>query len=403
MTQTEFLAYVQISPNQTQVNIWYTETAPYIIQGITVPTVDFNGEDIVSLLDQVQQITVPIEINGNQLDITLDVITPQLFTTSTGNFYFFTVVPYTVGAITASTFLIPNADITFSPAIDSNIFNESPYNALYGVVDDTRKSLYIMLSDRYKVGAVGLPGYTGPTNINQLLSGSATKADVQDSLYSDTGWVNARYDGTEQTYTGTNVSPAATGKSFLASEYPVSASLSQISYQVTSSLVLYTDYFYTGIGDTPGFKTEILGINVSGSNYTSNTTYIDVKDFNSSLVDPYIKLPAVGSTIAFDGTSNNPLGNSFEVAYITGISLLPTTPNIVYRLNLIRRYNGTSTSAMESPITVSNNTSLFTISPTQVYQLQKNKLIGVNKALLLVQETGKILTLNEYGYVVGST
>lgn len=402
MTQAEFIAYVQLNP--TQVNIWYTETAPYTILGITVPTVDFSGENIVALLDQIQQIIVPVETGGNVLDITLDVLTLQAYTTATGNFYFFTVVPYIIGNITNDIFITPNADITFTPAIDSNEFYDSPYNVLQGSVDEARKSLYIMVSDRYKVGTVGLPGYTGPININQLLSGSAIKADVQDSLYSDTGWTNARYEGTEQIYTGTNVPPATTGKTFLASEYPISASLGQISYQVSSSIVLYTDYFYTGIGDVPGFTTQQLNIKVSGSNYTSDTTYIDVEQIFSPVEDPFIYLPAIGSTIAFNGTETDyVLGTNYEVAYVTGISLLTTTPQISYRINLIRRYNGTPQSAIDVPISVSDNDRLFTIITTQIYQLQRNKLIGLNKALLLVQETGKILTLNEYGYVVGST
>jgi hypothetical protein len=401
MTQAEFVAYAQLNP--TQVNIWYTQTAPYTILGVTVPTIDFTGQNIVALLDQIQQIIVPVETGGNVLDITLNVITPQLYTTGGGNFYFFTVVPYEIGNITSTEFITPNADITFTPAIDVNEFYDSPYNVLQGSVDEARKSLYIMLSDRYKVGTVGLPGYTGPTNINQLLSGSATKADVQDSLYSDTGWTNARYEGTEQTYTGNNVPPAATGKTFLAVEYPISASISQINYQVSSSLAIYTDYFYTGIGDVPGFTAQQLNILVSGSIYTSNTPYIDVKQIYSPVEDPFIYLPAIGSTIAFTGTANTTLGSTFEIAYVTGISLLTTTPQISYRVNLIRRYNGTPQAALDTPINVSNDDTIFTINSTQIYQLQKNKLLGLNKALLLVQETGKILTLNDYGYVIGST
>jgi hypothetical protein len=398
MTETEFITYAQIPAYVANVNIWYTDTVPYIIQGITVPTISFSGQNIISLLDQIQQITIP---GDNSIDITLDILTRQLYTTPNGSFYYFTVTPYQVTSVITTTFLSPNANLSFSSAIDTNVFNESPYNALYGVVEDARKSLYIMLSDRYKIGTAGLPGYIGPTNIDQLLSGSATKANVQDSLYSDTGWANARYEGTEQTYTGTNVSPATTGKSFLAVEYPISASLSQINYQLSSSLAIYTDYFYTGIGDTPGFKTQQLNIMVSGSNYTSDTSYVDVRDTINSLADPFIYLPTVGSTIAFDGTSTFPLKSSFEVGYVTGISRLSTSPNISYRISLFRRYPGTTESAITSPISLTEGDTIYSLISTQIYQLQKNKLIGVNKSKLLVQETGQVLTLNDYGYVVG--
>ena len=83
MTEIEFIAYAQLPSYVTNVNIWYTETAPYIIQGITVPTISFSGQNIISLLDQVQQIVIP---GDNSLDITLDILTRQLYTTLNGNF-----------------------------------------------------------------------------------------------------------------------------------------------------------------------------------------------------------------------------------------------------------------------------------------------------------------------------
>ena len=103
MTQAEFIAYAQLNP--TQVNIWYTETEPDTILCITVPTIDFTGQNIVALLDQIQQIIAPVEVGGNVLDITLDVLTTQLCTNALQNFYFFTVTPYIIGAITNDIFI----------------------------------------------------------------------------------------------------------------------------------------------------------------------------------------------------------------------------------------------------------------------------------------------------------
>ena len=399
MTQAEFIAYAQIPQYVTNVNIWYTETPPYTILGITVPTISFSGENIVALLDQVEQIIIP---GDNSLDITLDILTRQIYTTVNGSFYFFTVTPYEIGTITTTSFLTPNADITFTPAIDSNVFSESPYNALYGVVEDPRKSTYLMLSDRYKIGTVGLPGYTGPTNIEQLLKGSASRADVQDSLYSDTGWINARYEGTEQVYTGTNVSPSVSGKTFSATEYPLSTKPEQISYQVSSSLAIFTDYFYTGIEGVPGIAANIISsIEVSGSLYAPNTGYLIIKGVSD--IDPTPYLPSIGSTVAFDGVNQSNMNTNYEVVYITGITLVAITPIVKYQINIIRRYNGTPQSAITTPIILEAGDKLYNITPTQIYQLQKNKLIGVGESLLLVEETGKVLTLNSSGYVIGST
>jgi len=104
MTQAEFIAYAQITPNQAQVNIWYTDTAPYIIKGITIPTVNILGQNITAFLDQVQQVVVPISIAGLTQDITLDIQTRQAYYTPGGNFYYFDVTPLEVTSITTGAF-----------------------------------------------------------------------------------------------------------------------------------------------------------------------------------------------------------------------------------------------------------------------------------------------------------
>ena len=398
MTQAEFIAYVQITPNQSQVNIWYSDTAPYTVQGLTIPTVNVLGQDITAYLDQVQQVIVPISIGGVVQDTTLNITTRQSYTTPGGNFYFFTITPYVASSITQGAFSGSLAEVSFTPAIDVNVFNESPYNVLQGLVEETRKSDYIMLSDRYKVGAPGLPGYTGPTNINQLLAGSASLADVQDSLYSDTGWINARYNGTVTDSTDYKVSPAVTGKIFKGSQYPYSgfaADITPIKYQISSSIVIYSDYFYTGEGDTPGFSSTYLpNIVVSGSTLSNNSgTNIFVK--HSSGGDPSPFLPSIGDTIAFDGGAGSSLSDNFETAFITGISLFATTPIIVYILSVFRPYDGST-----AQVSISDGDTLFTTSPTQILQISSNKATGLNKSLMVVEETGKILTLDNSGFVI---
>ena len=400
MTQAEFIAYVQITPNQAQVNIWYSDTAPYTIQGITLPTTNVLGQNITAYLDQLQQVIVPISIGGITQDITLNILTRQSYTTPGGNFYFFTITPYVVPSITQQAFSGSLAEVSFTPAIDTNVFNESPYNVLQGLVEETRKSDYIMLSDRYKVGTIGLPGYTGPTNINQLLAGSASLADVQDSLYSDTGWIHGRYTGTKTDSADYNVSPAVTGKIFRGAQYPYSgqtADLTPIRYQISSSIVVYSDYFYTGEGDTPGFSsTYIANLAVSGSTLSNSGTNIYVK--HSSGGDPRPYLPAIGDTVAFDGAAGSVMSNNFEVAYVAGVSLFATSPIIVYVLTVIRDYNGST-----ATISLTDGNTLYRIIPTQILKLSGNKATGLNKSLMAVEETGEILTLDDFGFVVSGS
>jgi len=402
MTQAEFIAYVQLPVNVVNVNIWYTQTAPYTILGITIPTLDANQVNITPFLDQVQELTIPIEIAGTQQDITLVISTRELHSTPNGNFYFFLVEPYVVTSITLPSFIGIDASVSFTPAIDGTIFNESPYNILQGLAENIRKSNYIMFSDRYKVGTLALPAYTGPTNIDALLSGSAEKADVQDSLYSDTGWINARYEGTKTSDVDYQVNPAVSGKIFSAAEYPLLYDTAQIAYQVSQSLVIYSNYFYTGLGDSPGFNSDYIDfLAISGSNYNQDSDIFYIKHTTGGNPGPL--LPAVGETIAFQSTLGTTLGTDFEVVQVTGAFLFAISPIIVYGLEVTRRYGGTPDSAITTPISPQNNCSLFTIQPTQLYELTGNKVVGLKKGLLLVEDTGKLLTIDSYGYVVAST
>jgi hypothetical protein len=259
-----------------------------------------------------------------------------------------------------------------------------------------------MLSDRYKVGTLALPTYTGPTNIDALLSGSAEKADVQDSLYLDTGWTNARYEGTKTNNTDYQVDSAVSGKIFSAAEYPLLYDPVQIAYQVSQSLVIYSNYFYAGLGDSPGFSSDYIDfLAISGSTYNENSNIFYVKHTTGGNPGPL--LPALGETVAFQSTLGTTLGTNFEVVQVTGAFLATVSPIITYGLEVTRRYRGTPDSTITTPIYPINDCSLFRIQPTQLYELVGNRVAGLKKGLLLVEQTGKLLTLDNYGLVVSST
>ncbi len=65
MTQQEFLLYTKLYPNR--VNVWYSDTAPFIIQGISIPvlTPSPNSVNISGYLQQAKQITIPLTSGGS--------------------------------------------------------------------------------------------------------------------------------------------------------------------------------------------------------------------------------------------------------------------------------------------------------------------------------------------------
>lgn len=376
MTQAEFLAYCNLYPSQ--VNVWYTDTVPYTIQGLSVPVLDLNLEDNTPFLTQVERVTIPLP-NGST--ITLDITQISVATVNTVgggaiSFFFLLTSPSETSGITSSN--VTAGNIVFSPAINGIIFNASPYNAIGGVVQASRTSTYIMQSDRFKIGIPGNPGYTGPTNITQLLSYSASKADVQDSTYSDTGWINGRYNGTETNIYDNFVNPAVNGRIFEASVFPASTPLSQIQFQQSGSQVTYKDYFYTGTGDVPGFNKDITSFKAQGAFSQFNTVvYVDIVSYITFL-NPF----EVGDLVSF--------ASNTEVCRVQAVARLNNT---TLTLVLTRGVFGT-------PQAIQDDDSVYKINQVQIYELSGNRLQGVPRGLVLVKETGEVLRLDSLGYVV---
>jgi len=85
--------------------------------------------------------------------------------------------------------------ININPSVTQ--FNWSDYNAVFGNIDIPQFSQTFMQVD-YNSSA------TIPTNFALLYSGSATKASIQDSNYTQRGWSNGRYNGSSNSSTDFN-------------------------------------------------------------------------------------------------------------------------------------------------------------------------------------------------------
>ena len=378
MTQEEFYAYTQLYP--TQVNVWYTGSAPSTINGLSVPVFSASV-DLTPQLTQVQQITIPLPTAGTSAILN---ITSRTATQSgTTKYFFFLTDPYSTTYITSPS---GSGGLIFSPSIDAAEFNASPYNVLNGLIEAQRESTYIMDADEYKVGSEGLPvGYTGPINIYELLSGSANKARVQDSNYSISGWSNARYRGSVTDQYDYSSTPAAAGTIFQGSVFPSSSANSYIRSLNSGSTAIYKDLFYIGVGDTPGFAEVPTNFLTSGSALIQPSGSIFFVDDTSStyFVNPF----KIGDYIEV---------NNQEIMQITAIGAPVGQPRTITLL-VIRRIFGQTVDVSSDgyPIRI--------LGPSQIYEIQGNRLNGVVQGKVLVQSTGEILRLDSNGYVVSIT
>ena len=386
MTQEEFFAYTQIRPDQ--VNIWYdTGGPPYTLKAITIPVLDSNNppQDRSRLLENVQQITLPLSTGDN---ITLNIIsatqaqspgTPVMPVT---RYYYYNIEPLTLPNI--GNIGIAAGTLVFSPSLDTFDFADSPYNILEGSLEASRQSSYIMQADRYKIGTLANPTYTGPLNIGELISESAAKADVQDSNYTSTGWTNARYEGTKTDRLDFLTEPAISGKFFEGSEFPSGSTPLQIDYLISSSQVFYREYFFAGVGDTPGIVTVGTRFKTD-NNYTTFATTLLISE----------EIPGTAATPIQAGDLIKMQGSGTEIIRVDSVGIASTSP-VVYGLIVTRGYFGQKAS-------IPANTLIEKVSKVQIYNVTGNRLSGVPKGKLLVKETGAVVTLDPLGFIVSST
>ena len=373
MTQLEFFEYVKLYPNQ--VNIWYVNTSPpFEIRAISIPVFDKNLQNITNYLVQVDHLSIPL-LSGDKL--TLEVVDRQLV--STGNTcYYFNVVPVQIPSLISTA--ESNVDIQLLPAIDQAEFYDSPYNILQGSVEGVRQSSYIMQSDRYKIGTLANPTYTGPLNIQLLLSGSASLANVQDSNYTTTGWIRGRYEGSKTSVQDFKTDPAIGGTVFEGTEFPATVTLSEVKYLQSNNQVISKPYFFAGKGDTPGYT-------IIPSRYKLSASIDDTIDLIRIIpVDSTqgLQVPQVGNILRVDS----------ELVKINTVSLIPVP--IKYTLGVVRGYNSITSSH-------SVGKELEYTQPVRIYNITGNKLTGIPKGQVLVQQTGVLVKLDSLGYIVSAS
>jgi hypothetical protein len=375
MNEQEFLI---VAGNQkTAVNIWYTDTLPYTIKGITVPTLDSKGgQDISRYLQQVEVITVAIS-EGKYISLSI------LETTSLGSYYYFRVKEVTIQD-TGDQF-IAGSPLYISPGILGSDYTNSPYNIIQGTAQVSRQSQYVMQSDRASQTTTQV-GAGIPTNIENLQSGLATKAYIQDSLYSDTGWTRARYDGTPTTaITYGGIDPAIQGNVFKGS-YFTRTTLDSRIFSQSEANITYTDYLFTGTQEIPQYTTE----------YTNSTLTTNIGETQQIISISNTSKTAMqirpGDLLKFSSNATPP-ANLPEIFQVKSVNIISA---IQRDLTVVRGWDQTPTRSLAS---TSPTKFLHKITPVQIYKLSGNKIQGESRGKVKVQQTGDIIYTDILGFV----
>ena len=212
---------------------------------ITTNAFSINGQTantyIENVLEQIE--SVKFNFNGNAYEL---IISSRSYYPASNPFFYYIVEPAYVPNYFDADLLTPaNTAVTFTPYLLDVQFGFSEFNPLISNASIGRKSDRIMQSDRLEQTIL-------PSNINALLSESAVKASVQDSLYSDTGWSNARYQGSEtNAQQSAGIAPTISGRTFIGEVF---ASGSDTDYICALDSRIDQELFHTANTTLPTFS-----------------------------------------------------------------------------------------------------------------------------------------------------
>ena len=204
-------SYDQILDNPREYYLADALFPPYKVLGLTIP---FNSDNNVSLEQTLSEVTrIKLTVGNAPVTLVVNQISKQ-----SGYFYIRTnpknIMSLPTGLDQSGTPLDVSVEFIFSPYLASK-FSNSDFNALINNASTNKVSNVAMVVDRAS-------DQLTPTNLDAVITKTATNASVQYSNYTTTGWTNARYYGTNLD-SGSIIGddPALTLKAFKGSIHPL--------------------------------------------------------------------------------------------------------------------------------------------------------------------------------------
>lgn len=393
MTETEFISLHQAGvinySGRINVNIQDNGDDTGTITGITVSVDAFsvNGVetspdvDIDNVLNQVEV----IRFTYYDVFYELEVLEKTKYTGTGIDYYYYKVLPniaipdlndasiFSGGTYDGSE-VQENTTVSFTPFINDLVFAVSSYNATFNNALNNRQSSLRVQSDRSN-------DYAKPSNFDAIANGNATYAFIQDSLYSDTGNVNSRYNGSKSTpgnYGG--VSPSLAVRAFRGEIYTDDANIDLVCGTLESDRIL-VELAHTGPEKLPTYSSSSLGIDTRFQINSSEQNIIVYSGNPSQSLDE-------GDILQVEGTTSVEKlrilqYNAFTKTLIVQRGYLQSTPN--------------------SDIDI--GTPIFKLDRNDILQFGDNnsKVTAVNNAIVYVKDDNRLIYTDDFGSVYSSS
>ena len=373
----------------SSVNVLYNEegniSGPASITAVSVTAQAFsvNGItilpdiDLTSVIPQVE--TISLTFNNEDYTFT---VTSVAFYPTTNPFYFFEVTSNTlVPNLNDGNLDIPAiTEVSFTPYISTAIFSTSNYNLIINNATNLRKSTDKLKSDREA-------GFAIPTNFNAILLQSASKAEIPDSFYTDTGLINARYEGSKTVPNDSSgVPPSLTAREFTGEVFPLEVNRDYACGILNPGRIL-ENLLHTGPFLNPGFTSSSL-----------NIQYSDQAGFPLSPSDSVFNYAIINQdgdlteryTIDRGDLLKFATGSSNEVLRVVAHNTA-ASPSI---LTVQRAFFGTATE-------ISHHTPIERIDRTDILREDafNSEILGAGSSVIYVQENNILLYTDSYGTV----
>ena len=290
----------------------------------------------------------------------------------------------------------------------TTVKNSTPLNQLY---TSSQTDLYVKLRQTVQIDTLGgtldsvkigtffgeLDRYFNLAAVRGVQEPYAQKATIQDSNYTDTGLINARYNGTktsEGDFSG--ISPAIAGMEVEVALYPFSGLTTELDKICSSSLAdrNIETVLFDGTGTQP-----IVGEKLVGSIITPDVLTTGVNDNSFRLDIAKGAVVSVGDILVIEQ----------EKVQILNINTATKQPNpltpestdirtyILYdnylKLTILRGYDGTIVAAH------SDGTQVRRVGGSRLYTTAGSRIKPIGRHLVWLKETNSIISTNDKGFV----
>lgn len=344
---------------------------------------------IDGVLEQIEKVKFNVEGKLYELDITSKQYYPAKVP-----FIYYTIEPEFIDDIFDANLVgtvHKNIEVTFSPFLQDVVFGFSPHNPLISNAELNRKSKIKMTSERSR-------NTNNPSNINALLELTAPKAVIQDSLYSDTGWINARYNGSQTTAAeSAGIPPTIFGRTFTGEVF---SSDSDIEYICALDNRVKQELFHTGVTESPTFTTSSIEI-INTNSMSDNTMRITPSD-SSLIKNGTLK---IGDILKAPVTDDYPDRVEFmRISDIITDTTPPTPPYIRVTRDILRSFVLDD----ERPrYHVEDGETTF-VKMSESFEVLKfgtgqNRIQLVNNSKIYVEGNNTVVITDDYGRIVSAS